>query len=740
MTDKETLNVIKKNVRNFYYDPTDTSDEILQLMQADGSFSDLDYQNQNWTSWPPYLHLCRVSALCRMVSCSQNKIFGDKTVKLKIHDLLGYFIRGNFHSENWWQNDVGVPMECTVILLLFSEELTKEEHAAVQRYAEGNPSLPRGFTYNSNQSADGLRPYQSQSCHMMSQLVDTHKYVVSQGYSAEKAMIAIRDCLRAVDWELSVVTWAPGFGPHGLYSEEHSIKADYSYHEHENCVEPNSYGNGMIENLADLFSFWRGTQLRLAEKTVKTLANLLLDGYRYMRYRGFSPMMLLGRDACSVEFPSYYRISLMKAFVTICDTLLSDYPNVPRRDELQHFRSCMAEPDAHPYFCGSKYFWESDLLSHNRAQYQFTVHGTSTRLKRPESILKKNVQGMFLGDGCYNLLQSGREYEQIQMCMDWRRLPGITSNLNVQDAQLNPESEIDTQIDTLRLFGGAHGTREYAGGASDGVSGFFAMDYAHLGVCARKAWFCFDEGIFCLGAGITAENGAHAYTTLNQCKGIGTVVADGIQLQKGAHTQQNCHWVLHDGVGYILPQRQTVHIQNQLVVGSWRRVDRDSGTDEAIGKPIFLLGIDHGEKAENESYAYFLLPGATAESVSLAAENLPLCVLQNNRAVQAVYKPETGELHAVFYQRGSVCFGQSTLTVNEPCAILFKPRENGYRFYISNPLHTAKTVRLALNGVYQNTLLCRLTAGFRCNNLGRPLAYDSDLGFLPHSGAQTEEV
>ena len=40
------------------------------------------------------------------------------------------------------------------------------------------------------------------------------------------------------------------------------------------------------------------------------------------------------------------------------------------------------------------------------------------------------------------------------------------------------------------------------------------MNYNHLGVKAKKSWFCFDEGVVCLGAGIKTEKGASAFTTM----------------------------------------------------------------------------------------------------------------------------------------------------------------------------------------------------------------------------------
>lgn len=731
---EQDFQIIKNNIISSYYDADGDYKKILKNMLPDGSFSDLDYQNQKWSDWPPAIHLKRAADLCRIYSCPENKAYHSPELKEKIINLIEYFIEGKFRSDNWWQNDVGVPMWTGIIRLLFQNEMPDEMNDELLRLFKGNPDKPSVFSLYSNDSVDGLRPYRSQSGHMFAQLVDTHVYVATINGDPYESMRIIKNCIRAISHELSVIPWAAGCSPNGLYSEEHSFKTDYSYHEHENSFLQNTYGNLMLGALASLIDFWEGTSLSIPEDAAEELTNIFLDGYAYTRYRGYTPMMTLGRNVASANSKEYYNQNVQDHFVTICDHILKK--DISRSDELKAFRNQMANPKTVPHFTGNKFFWHSDFLSHNRENFQFTVHGVSDRIKRPESILKKNVKGMFLGDGCYNLLLTGNEYEGLAPCIDWRRLQGTTVNVLVSDEQLNPECEIDTKIDTLRIFGGAKGTKPFAGGASDGENGFFAMEYDHFGVSAKKAWFCMDDVIVCLGADITADESAHAFTTLNQCRLSGDVYADGEKISNGQRNMSSVQWVHHNNVSYVFLQNSdNIHIKNECCDGSWFLVDKDNGSEDNVTQPIFLLGIDHG-KAKEASYAYCILTNADMLKTKSFCKNTDIDIVANEKKCQAVYYHKKQQLQAVFYEAGLLDIGDFTLTVDVPCAILLIKRENGFMLYASNPLHTEETLHIKLDGSIEDDIEIVFKSGFRSNNLGRQVIYDSQNGVLPFTGAK----
>lgn len=732
MDNRKNFEIIKENVKRMYCEKVDFSEEILKDYNIDGSFADLDYTDQNWTSWHPFLHMRRVAKLCRMYATKENPKYNNKELQKKIIKLIEFYINGKFVSDNWWMNDVGVPSCCGEILLTFGEMLLEEDRKEVVRIFKGNPQKPRVFVFNDESTEKNMRPYKSQSGHVMSALVDTIIYLVACDEEPSVAMEYINDCIKALNYEFSVITWASGKSPDGSYGQEHSIKTDYSYHEHENAFVQNSYGR-ITDDLSKIFKFIDGTEINCEDECYREMINYLVDSEEYTWYKGYSPMMVMGRDVAYYERPSYYRSETAQSLIHVCD-VLSKKTNY-RTQELILMRDRLLYPDKTDRKEATKYFWHSDYISHNRKKYQFSVLGVSTRVKRPESILKKNLKGMFLGDGCYNVLLKGDEYDGINMCLDWRKLPGTTANQNVSDEELNPECEIDTKIDTLRIFGGAKGTEDYAGGISDGRCGFFAMNYNHLGIKAKKTWFCFDEGIVCLGAGIETEKGASAFTTIDQCRLKSGVTLDGKELSKGERFIKGKR-IVNGDVGYLLLSDNEIYIKNDVFKGRFCDIDRDSGPDNVEEREIFLAGINHGENIEKESYAYEIIPFANDEKLSEYEKENNIIILENSEKVQAVWNRAEQKMQSAFYEAGEISFEGITLKADSDCAVLLSLNEdNSYVLNVSDPRHTEKTVEITLEGRINNRIDFFLQKGYRHNNLGRPLSYDSVEKFLPYEGA-----
>ncbi len=737
MEDRECFRRIRKNIVEYYCDSESAPDELICTMDKNGSYRDLDYATQNWTMWGPYLHAARLAKLSGIYAAESGKYYHGTKIADTIHCGLKFLLESSFRSDNWWMNDVGLPVQCGLIRLLFGNELNLTESAELLRISKGNPDKPMEFTFPDVPKAGALRPYNGCGLHLISEIKQTLVQIAVENGDSTEAMSRIRDCIRAVDIELQTANYAAGRSPMRDYADEHCIKSDYSYHEHENTMLQNTYGKSMIENLADVFLFIRNSGIHLSEGAKRELTNLLLDGYALLRYREAAPMMTLGRDVGSADKKSYHCDEYSDAIKVICNWLLENDGSY-RKEEIEAWLNMTSNPEGTPNFTRTKYFWHSDLLSHNRPGYQFTVHGVSKRLKRPESILKKNILGMYLGDGTYNLMQTGYEYEGAPPYLDWFKLPGTTSNQGAEN--LNPECEIDTELDKLRLFGGAHGTTGFVGGVSDDEYGFFAMDYKHLNVSAKKAWFCFDEGVVCLGADICGNGDGGVFTTLDQRNSIGDVEVDGEKPGDGEYTLSNCRYVLSDGVGYIFLQpSQQVYLANEIRTGAWSRVDKDSGTDEPVSGRIFLLGINHGLHPNHASYAYQLLPGVNEESIYKFLNKPLVNIVENSGGCQAVWHSKSRQLQAVFYKKGSVSNENITVTVSQPCALLLRLCGDGFRLWVSNPEHEAAEIIVTLSGDIEKELCFNLREGILFNDLGRPLGYDSEKGFLPYCGAQGEE-
>jgi chondroitin AC lyase len=251
---------------------------------------------------------------------------------------------------------------------------------------------------------------------------------------------------------------------------------------------------------------------------------------------------------------------------------------------------------------------------------------------------------------------------------DWRRLPGATIE---QDTPLEPKNVK------------RKGTERFVGGVSDGTYGCATMDLAVGKLTAKKSWFYFDDEFVCLGADIRCATDNAVYTSINQCLLRGRV--DG---------PNDRRWVWHDSIGYIFPQLTGVQLRTDAQTGSWSLINPTATKPVSLG--VFSLWLDHGKRVDGASYAYIVMPGATAEQTAKAAEQSPVEILANTADVQAVRHAGLGLTEAIFRRAGSLTSGTTTIAVDRPCALLVKQDDTRVRVAVSNPLNEADTVAVKL--------------------------------------------
>ncbi len=266
----------------------------------------------------------------------------------------------------------------------------------------------------------------------------------------------------------------------------------------------------------------------------------------------------------------------------------------------------------------------------------------------------------------------------------------------------------DAKFDPEALHG--YGEPTFAGGASDGSIGCAAMDFAHGGLTAKKAWFFFDEGMVALGAGITAHMDAPVRTTINQCRRRGPAFLAGATdplpeetypLAAGAAFRQ-------DGVTYrILDGTGQLRLGAQS--GAWS--DCGVGSPERLSLNMMNAGLEHGVRPCNASYAYAVLPGGEGPA-DFGDDPAKLVIVRNDAEVQAVWHTVDRRGHAVCYAPGKITFpdGQQ-LGVDLPCILLYHPREDGsITLTLAQPEQHDGLLTLTLVGRHTLTLSVSLPA------------------------------
>ncbi len=164
--------------------------------------------------------------------------------------------------------------------------------------------------------------------------------------------------------------------------------------------------------------------------------------------------------------------------------------------------------------------------------------------------------------------------------------------------------------------------------------------------------------------------------------GTETVTVDGAKKDVGKEetTYSNISWAhLSDTCGYYFPQTETVQMA------------------KTPGNPSFFeMWIDHGEKPQDEKYAYVLLPGRTAEQTAAYAANADVEILSNTAKLQAVRENKCGITQMVFWEAGTC----GEVTVNVPLIVQVRKENDNLFVSVADPTHKLSSATVTLTGGY----------------------------------------
>ena len=348
-------------------------------------------------------------------------------------------------------------------------------------------------------------------------------------------------------------------------------------------------------------------------------------------------------------------------------------------------------------------FSHIDRIVHKREEWAFSAAMNSERIAGYESINGLNRYGWYHGDGMTQLMlksdleQYGRRYwERI----DPYRIPGTTV-----DRQERYPVSISLKNDYLseEVFAGGVCIRDEMLAAAMRLRSFHCetgvyppdvenmnteKPYHKCSLSAKKAWFVFDEAVVALGCDICANDGFEVETIVeNRCVPFeNEISAEGmnnIRLdEKGAETDlSGKRWINWGGAaGYVFPE------------GGMIKLARNQNHPE-----FAALWIEHGKNPRNGSYAYIILPNATATETKKYAETSDIEILSNTPAVQCVRQKASAVKVFVFYQAGRF----DEVGVSHPALVLMKRKKNGFKIFAVDPTHKLDNLQISLKGKWK---------------------------------------
>ena len=622
-----------------------TITDLLNKLENNGAFSDIDYSSRSQTNWAPGYHVARLKDICAAYIKEGSQFYGNDTIYNHIVNMINYWYDKNPTSTNWFYREIGWPQKMGLSLALMRV---------------GKKQVPADVEAKTLKRMRDISKGPDQSG--------------SQGTGANKMDIALqwiyRNVLQENDDELKFSI--DQFYYPIKYNSGQGIQQDYSYLQHGMQLYTAGYGGSVLSAFFKVAFYLKDTPFEQPEKT-EIISNFVRHGY-LPNIRGTVTMYnIQGRGIArgeSSDASNGFHGHIQK--LRMLDPEHKDtYDKAVARLKKQ-------QPASYGLTPYHRHYWRADHTIHQTPGYSMDVRMASTRTLRCENGNGENLLGYFLTEGGTQIVRRGNEYLNIFPVWDWARIPGTTT-------------PAVTSIPKPGQWGNS-GQSKFTGGVTDGVYGVTAYDMVDnqygVNTAAKKSWFFFDKEVICMGAGIHSSNSAHINTTVNQCllngeikmatdKGAETIHSEGAQ------AYNDVRWVTHDSISYHFPAGGNINISNATQSGDYYNISH-SNSHKEVTKEVFKMWFDHGVKPTDGSYVYYVMPGVA--SAKEGAEKMDDLVTINTDTIQAVYNRSLNTIGAVFYKKGILKIDGIEIDCTDPCVALLKDvNTDNVKTYISDP-------------------------------------------------------
>ena len=179
-------------------------------------------------------------------------------------------------------------------------------------------------------------------------------------------------------------------------------------------------------------------------------------------------------------------------------------------------------------------------------------------------------------------------------------------------------------------------------------------------------------------------------------------------INEGISDYSSPEWILHNKVGYILPDGQQVIATNQVQTGSWYDINHSTSKD-ITQKKVFTLCLNHGITPERATYAYIVVPGIQSpEEMKSYRRKNNLEILANTENVQVVRNKKDDIWQMVFYDAGEFTDKDMTVKTSKGCALIIKNMDkNKAEVHIADPAQSRSDITVNIcTGKRSGTVNC----------------------------------
>lgn len=524
---------------------------------------DINYADRTMGSWDTYNHIGRVSDI--VSAFGKERLVGDKEYRDRIFSAMDFWFCHDFMATNWWHNEIAMP-------IIMASLLFKMDGIIDDTRRENALKIIRRGTFMFNKGA--LR---WTGANLMWGVTNTIKYGVLTE-DVEPVIFAVERATNAV------------------YISQpcrEGIQPDYSFFQHGPRLYSGGYGCVLLGEIAQLENQLEGTGFGIGDEKRKIIADMILEGLRYMTHCGVYDYACTGRNF------SRGPIDASTYFLHTFENL----PDFPRHDEIKAYRESIENRTS---FEGTKYFEQAHMLCHHTKGMYFgvkfessTIHGTEHC--NEEAILSKNLA---YGTN-YVIMRTGDEYRAISPVWDFAKVPGTTAYYEDDYAlyEDNPGA-----LQWVKCLQSSH-----SGGKQDGDLAVIYEQAVHEDMSLYVADFAIPGGLICLGAGLRCDLRREVNTTVEQCPIVGEIKHESGSL-------------IHNAIRYTPLGNADFTVETPHVVGSWKRNNRLL-SDDPVHADMLIITISHTKETDG-TYAYM---------ITTADEPMPkVTVIENSDEMQAV--------------------------------------------------------------------------------------------------------
>ncbi|MGW3690007.1 polysaccharide lyase 8 family protein [Streptomyces sp. NPDC005125] len=512
-------------------------------------------------------------------------------------------------------------------------------------------------------------------------------------------------------------------GGDGLYT-------DGSFIQHTTVPYTGSYGSVMLGGLGMLFALLAGSSWAVTDADRQIVFDAVENAWAPFLYNGLVMDGVSGRavsrgisasDARSIQQDDHLRGHPILASIVLLGQGASAAENTRWRGLVKGWmqRDYYSPPMSNPSLgltslarikgvqddtavtaiaepIGHRLFTHMARATHRRPGWAASISMADRRITYYETGNGENLRGWHTGSGMLywwgDTYGNGQYSDAFWPTVDPYRLPGTTASRKALADAAGGD------------WGASMPDVNWVGGATDGQRAAIGQYLKGLQstLLAKKSWFCLDDAIVCLGAGIKCSDGTAVESTVENRNlgptGSTSFTVDGTTkplTYPWSETLTGAKWAHIGGHGgYVFPGGATVKAQREARDGKWSTINKGSSTT-TLNRKYLTMSVDHGTNPVNASYAYTLLPGATADRTSArAADTGWLQILANTDNQQGVSVPTLGFTGVNFWFGGTV----GTLTASAPCAVMISERSDGTAVIcVSDPMRMQTSLTLTWN-------------------------------------------